>query len=81
MRNLFNIAYRPSLRSRHIGGKAIDMTITWTGNLQMQDGHGQPVTVPPPGGGDINAKLHRVGATYGVIKLVSDKPHWSTDGH
>jgi hypothetical protein len=25
--------------------------------------------------------LHALGATYGVIKLVSDPPHWSDDGH
>lgn len=81
MRDLFNIAYRPSLNSRHIEGKAIDMTINWTGELRMRDGQGQLVDVPPPRSGDINARLHQVGASYGVIKLVSDKPHWSTDGH
>ena len=81
MRDLFNIAYQPSLRSRHIEGKAIDMTISWTGNLVMLNGNGQSVNVPPPRRGDINAKLHQIGASYGVIKLVSDKPHWSTDGH
>lgn len=81
MRDLFNIAYQPSLRSRHIDGMAIDMTISWSGTLTMPDGHGHTVTVPPPGSGDINARLHQVGASYGVIKLLSDKPHWSTDGH
>lgn len=81
MRDLFNIAYQPSLTSRHIEGKAIDMTISWTGTLAMIDGQGQPVSVPPPCSGDINARLHQVGRSYGVIKLLSDKPHWSTDGH
>jgi hypothetical protein len=81
MRDLFNIAYQPSLTSRHIEGKAIDMTITWTGDLVMRDGQGRLVTIAPPRSGDVNAMLHRVGASYGVIKLVSDKPHWSTDGH
>lgn len=81
MRDLFNIAYQPSLRSRHIEGKAIDMTITWAGDLTMRDGQGRMVAIPPPRTGDVNAALHRLGASYGVIKLVSDKPHWSTDGH
>jgi hypothetical protein len=81
MRDLFNIAYRPSLNSRHIEGKAIDMTISWSGDLTMRDAQGNLIAVPPPRSGDINARLHQVGATYGVIKLVSDKPHWSTDGH
>jgi len=40
MRDLFNIAYRPSLNSRHIEGKAIDMTIGWTGDLTMRDAPG-----------------------------------------
>jgi hypothetical protein len=81
MRDLFNIAYRPSLNSRHIEGKAIDMTISWSGDLAMRDAQGNLIAVPPPRSGDINAKLHQVGAGYGVIKLLSDKPHWSTDGH
>ena len=81
MRDLFNIAYQPSLTSRHIEGKAIDMTITWAGDLALRDGQGRLVTIAPPRSGDVNAALHRVGASYGVIKLVSDKPHWSTDGH
>lgn len=81
MRDLFNIAFEPSLRSRHIEGKAIDMTIGWNGTLQMLDGQGHSVVVPPPRSGDDNATLNRVGASFGVIKLVSDKPHWSTDGH
>ena len=68
-------------KSLHMEGKAIDMTINWTGELRMRDGQGQLVDVPPPRSGDINARLHQVGASYGVIKLVSDKPHWSTDGH
>ena len=81
MRDLFNIAYQPSLTSRHIEGKAIDMTITWAGDLILRDGQGRMVPIAPPRTGDVNAALHRVGASYGVIKLVSDKPHWSTDGH
>jgi uncharacterized protein YcbK (DUF882 family) len=58
----FNIAFQPSLTSRHIQGKAIDMTID---------------SAPTNGR---NKELHKVGATYGVVKLVSDPPHWSTDG-
>jgi hypothetical protein len=81
MRDLFNIAYRPSLNSRHIEGKAIDMTISWSGDLVMRDAQGNLVNVPPPRSGDINARLRQVGAGYDVIKLLSDKPHWSTDGH
>jgi hypothetical protein len=28
-----------------------------------------------------NPELIKVGATFGVMKLVSDPPHWSDDGH
>ena len=32
-------------------------------------------------GVNLNAKLHAVGASYGVLKLKTDAPHWSVDGH
>ena len=28
-----------------------------------------------------HADLQRLGASYGVMKLVTDAPHWSIDGH
>lgn len=80
MKDLFNIAFKPSLNSNHIAGKAIDMTISWNGTLNMVDGQGRAVAVPPPSPGSLNAKLHQVGATYRVLKLLSDPPHWSTNG-
>jgi peptidoglycan hydrolase-like protein with peptidoglycan-binding domain len=80
MKDLFNIAFKPSLTSNHIAGKAIDMTISWNGTLNMVDGQGRDVAVPPPSPGSLNAKLHQVGATYRVLKLLSDPPHWSTNG-
>lgn len=80
MRDLFNIAYQPSLRSRHIEGKAIDMTITWGAAISVRDAKGTAISVGAPYSGDYNAVLHRIGASYGVMKLVSDRPHWSTDG-
>jgi hypothetical protein len=81
MRELFNVAYQPSLRSRHIEGKAIDMTIHWDGTIALRDATGTLVSIGSPHSGDYNATLHRIGASYGVFKLVSDRPHWSTDGH
>ena len=56
----YGLVHRPSLTSRHIEGKAIDMRVDgWTGTT---------------------SELHHLGASYGVIKLASDPPHWSTDG-
>ncbi|NJM51698.1 MAG: hypothetical protein HC843_13205 [Sphingomonadales bacterium] len=80
MKDLFNIAYRPSLTSRHIAGKAIDMTIYWSGTISVQDAAGRSYNLGEPRSGFINDRLHKIGASYGVIKLLSDPPHWSTDG-
>jgi hypothetical protein len=81
MVDLFSIKYQPSLTSRHIEGKAIDMHITWTGTLEIRDKTGQINKLSAPCNGYDNIMLHKIGRTYGVIKLISDPPHWSTDGH
>lgn len=80
MRDLFNIAFKPSLTSRHIAGRAIDMTIRWAGTINVRDANGQLRPVGSPRD-DSNPALHRIGQSYGVIKLISDPPHWSDDGH
>jgi hypothetical protein len=77
----YNIAFPPVLNSRHTQGLAIDMTITWAGTLNIKDASGAVRAIGAPRAGDANSSLHRVGATYGVVKLVSDRPHWSVDGH
>jgi len=72
--------YAPALSSNHIAGRAIDMTIRWTGTLQLagKDGATQSVAWMP----DVNSNLalQQVGASYGVRKLRSDAPHWSFNG-
>jgi hypothetical protein len=77
----YGIVYGPALRSRHTEGKAIDMTISWPKELTLTPPKGTPVTIKskPRSGG--NTDLHAVGKAFGVIKLVSDPPHWSSDGH
>ena len=80
MVGLFGIVYQPSLTSRHISSLAIDMTINWSGTLTIKDGAGKDVALTSPSSG-ANTGLHKVGATYGVIKLLSDPPHWSDNGH
>jgi len=77
----YDIAFAPALHSRHTDGLAIDMTISWDGDLVIDDARGTSVTVSgaPRSGG--NTALQRVGATYDVHKLPSDPPHWSSDGH
>lgn len=82
MVNGYGIVYAPALQSRHTLRQAIDMTITWSGDLAITDASGNVVTItssPTTGAG--NSDLWNVGASYGVHKLPSDSPHWSTDGH
>lgn len=71
----------PALDSRHIQGKAIDMDITWTGKIKVKNKAGLEVEVTYNADVNANTVLHSIGATYGVNKLVTDAPHWSTDGH
>ena len=77
----YGIVFKPALGSRHTEGNAIDMSISWIGDLVIKKADGTSVTVTsaPRDGG--NASVQKVGESYGVIKLVTDPPHWSTDGH
>lgn len=77
----YELVVRPALQSRHTQGLAIDMNVVWQGALVIRNASGQEVTIDttPHSGG--NAQLQAVGATYGVIKLATDPPHWSSDGH
>jgi hypothetical protein len=70
----------PALASNHIAGKAIDMDITWTGDLEVNKKDGTIVSVPFMTNPNLNTKLHTVGESYGVKKLKTDAPHWSSDG-
>lgn len=77
----YDIAHRPSLTSLHIFGKAIDMSISWSGNLQIKQKNGTKKLIKSLPRSGLNHELWAVGATYGVIKLPSDPPHWSSTGH
>ena len=77
----YGIRFEPALTSRHTERNAIDMTITWSGDLTIARADGTSTIInSAPRTGD-NTSLHAVGATFGVIKLVRDPPHWSSDGH
>jgi hypothetical protein len=56
------------------------MTITWQGNLRIVDAAGKTITIKSEPRNGTNKELVKVGATYGVVKLPSDPPHWSDDG-
>ncbi|MHB8630003.1 MAG: hypothetical protein ACYDBJ_27415 [Aggregatilineales bacterium] len=77
----YDMAHNAALPTRHTEGHAMDVNISWDGDLSIKDASGHTVVIKTePRTGSGNEKLHAVGATYGVIKLLSDPPHWSTDG-
>lgn len=81
MVNAYGIAFQPSLTSLHVVGKAIDMTISWSGSLSIAEKSGmvRKITSTPRNG--MNLELRRVGNTYRVKKHPTDRPHWSTTGN
>jgi hypothetical protein len=82
MVDLFRMAHVAALQSKHIAGEAIDMSITWEGTIEIcDDAAGEKHSIGAPCSGASNTTLHKVGATYGVHKLITDPPHWSDNGH
>jgi hypothetical protein len=77
----YGIAFRPALSSNHTRRLAIDMTIGWQATLLIKDARGKSVSIDSSPRDGENPDLIAVGKTYDVLKLVSDPPHWSSDGH
>ncbi|UJP05318.1 MAG: hypothetical protein LZF61_10880 [Nitrosomonas sp.] len=77
----YNMVQRAALKGRHMEGRAIDMNITWNESLIIKQKDGSELTIDTKPRDGTNISLHSVGAGYGVIKLLSDPPHWSDDGH
>lgn len=81
MANTYGIGSNPvALTSRHTQGYAIDWEITWSGTLNVRNAQGRIVSIGAPRTSYENSVLWQVGATYGVIHLRYDPPHWSIDG-
>ncbi|MBK7747687.1 MAG: peptidoglycan-binding domain-containing protein [Candidatus Obscuribacter sp.] len=76
----YGIAFKPALRSNHTARLAVDMSIGWSGSLSIVNASGKKVVITSSPRSGSNTDLIRVGKTYGVIKLVSDPPHWSQNG-
>ena len=70
----------PALTSNHITGQAIDMDITWTGTIHVKNQLGKSSPVTFMSNVNANTVLHAIGASYGVLKLATDAPHWSHNG-
>lgn len=67
--------YQPAISFNHGRGTAIDMNVTRPAIMSIADGAGKQLTIKS------SAELNRVGASYGVHKLVADPPHRSANGH
>lgn len=79
-----NLEVAPALNSRHMMKLAVDMSMSWSGDLSINDKEGKAVVIKSEPRTGMNANLKSVGASYGVLKFVggaADKPHWSDNGH
>jgi hypothetical protein len=80
----YGMRHQAALHGRHMEGRAIDMTIQWSGDLHIRDADGRVVTIRSTPRDGTNPELHAVGRTFGVRHFVgspADPPHWSDDGH
>jgi hypothetical protein len=74
----------PALDTLHTSREAIDMSISWTGTLNIANKDGTITAIDTMPRTGMNVQLKAVGLTYGVMKFVhgnADRPHWSTTGH
>ena len=76
----YDLEMLPALDSRHVHGRAIDMTISWSNMLSIRDFDGNLHHIRSSPHDGTNRELAQVGGSFGVVKLVSDPPHWSDDG-
>jgi hypothetical protein len=81
MVDTYEMAFVAALKSNHTKGVAIDMDITWSGTLHLKEANGATRTISTGPRDNNNPELQSVGRGYGVLKLTSDPPHWSVDGH
>lgn len=75
MVKVYGIAFPAALVSRHTQRRAIDMTVRWQGSIAVLSKNGNSMQAAS------QSDLVPIGGTYGVMKLATDPPHWSDDGH
>jgi len=71
----YAMAHSAALTSRHTERRAIAMTISGAVGTDVRNANGAACRISS------SSDLHAVGQSYGVVKLASDPPHWSDDGH
>jgi len=80
MREAYDIAFPAALISRHTQRRAVDMTIKVLSGAIIKDAQGVPYAFHGSADG-MDARVIAIGKTFGCLKLFSDPPHWSDDGH
>jgi hypothetical protein len=73
----------PSLNSPHIQGNAIDMNISWEGDIPIRGSGGIEHLIASEAADGINQELLAVAKTYGLVPaadFTGNWLHWSTDG-
>jgi hypothetical protein len=80
MLSAYNVVFPPALNSRHCEGRAIDMSIRWSGELVIHDAAEKRWVIRGELKTEMNPALWEIVRSYGVIKLKTDPPHWSDDG-
>jgi hypothetical protein len=80
MVSAYGIAFQPALKSLHVEGRAIDMSIRWSGNVSVKDRAETATKISSTPRNGFNPDLRKIGKTYGVVKHPTDPPHWSTTG-
>jgi hypothetical protein len=74
----------PALNSNHIAGKALDMVISWDGDLSLKEKSGRSSAITYGAKDGTNPHVIAVGKSYGVyhyIDVMADQPHWSVNGY
>jgi hypothetical protein len=77
----YGMAAMAALVSNHTKRLAVDMDVTWSNamTIKQADGSDRRIDSTPRDNG--NLELQQVAGGYGVLKLASDPPHWSVNGH
>lgn len=76
----YEIQYPAALVSRHTQRRAVDMTIHVPAGALIRDNTGEVHKFAAAADGQ-HADVIHIGATFSVLKLKTDPPHWSDDGH
>ena len=81
MVNGYGIVFQPAFPTRHSLGLAVDMTVRWSGTLDIKQANGTVKSITSTPKDNTNTDLAAVARTFNVIKHPTDKPHWSDNGN